>query len=238
MELASQSVKIDASSISWDPQPILSNFLGVSIEPNSITEYAKTDLLRHLFDSLGRVPPIRLGGIKSDHTLTNPKLNQSYVANPDLTTAEYIYIREDWYDLFNDYYHPDTQWIYTLNFGHTDNDFGNATYMQQWAQEKLNPWAWEAGNEIDHYISQGYRGDDWDVNEYAKQFDHFVSKFNSSLLWQSAVFADPPDVPSQHDESDDMSIANLTATGFNRSLYSVHLYPMSIATLEESLGYL
>lgn len=227
MELAPQTINIDASSISWNPQPIAASFLGVSIEPNSVTEYAKTDLLRNLFDSLGRVPPIRLGGIMSDHTLTVPDLNQSYVANPNITAAEFIYIREDWYDLFNEYYHPDTQWTYTLNFGHTDNDFGNATYMQQWAETKLNPWAWEAGNEIDHYYAQGYRDEGWDVAQYIPQFNEFVSKFNSSLLWQAAVFADPPDVPSQHDEIDDFSIVNLTKTGFNRSLYSVHLYPQS-----------
>lgn len=57
---------------------------------------------------------------------------------------------------------------------------------------------------------------------------------------QAAVFADPPLVPDQHDETDDFSIANLTAAGLLASssssfspstipisTYATHLYPQS-----------
>lgn len=235
MDLAPSNVSVNTFSTDWHPQPLVSHFFGISIEADSITKYAENDLLRNALESLGRVVPIRVGGIINDHTFPTPELNEtskmthsSDPAQPNSNTIVNFYITENWFDTWLPYYHPDTQWIYTLNFAHEENDWGNATLMYNWAQKKLQPYAFEVGNEVDHYIYEGYRTqNEWGISEYIREFNHVVSKLNSSAKWQAAVFADPPEWPDQQNEIDDLSLVNLTSAGFNQSLYSVHMYPQS-----------
>ncbi|KAH0384027.1 glycoside hydrolase family 79 protein, partial [Aureobasidium melanogenum] len=98
----------------------------------------------------------------------------------------------------------------------------------------------EVGNEIDHFIDEGWRPPTWDVAMYIQQWRNVSDQIVQSSWYgaaqhppkfQAAVFADPPWAPDQQDEIDDFDIVNLTRAGLTEhdkiDTYVVHLYPKS-----------
>ncbi|KAI0152618.1 glycoside hydrolase superfamily [Xylariaceae sp. FL1272] len=222
-----------------------------------------TTLLTSIANVTKKPAPIRIGGNTADETYLYPSsplplTGNDSVALPNLTSANMFNITPRWFDTWAHYFPKDTEIIYSLNFADNSSNWSNAVAQAEAAHAALGESlvAFELGNEIDHFISKSWRPASWGVNEYITQFKTVTDLITSSAWYQTlpnndprdegrirsrgptfqaGVFADPPEVPDQHDEIDDFSIVNLTAAGLATaqkektiiSSYADHLYPQS-----------
>ncbi|KAI2621988.1 hypothetical protein GGS26DRAFT_600985 [Hypomontagnella submonticulosa] len=228
---------------------------GYSIEPIWLNDYISTPLAATLLGTIanitGAAPPIRVGGNTADQTYLHPTLpgGNSSDPIPGLPDAKLFNVTPSWYDTWADYFPPGTPLIYTLNLAANESAWRNAVAQAAAAHAALGDKLamFELGNEIDHFINKGWRGASWGVAEYIDQFRNLTGQITSAPWYaqaqprpkfQAGVFADPPWVPDQQDESDDFSIANLTRDGEggiveregDRAVigsYATHLYPQS-----------
>ncbi|RYC55253.1 hypothetical protein CHU98_g10962, partial [Xylaria longipes] len=238
---------------------------GYSIEPVWLDSYTNTSLTSTLLSSIanvtGKAPPIRVGGNTADQTYLYPSsplplTGNDSVALPDPLNAKTFNITPCWFDTWATYFPAGTELIYTLNFADNSSGWANAVAQAKAAHAALGDSlvAFELGNEIDHFINKGWRDASWGVEAYLEQFRNLTGQITRSgwyqalattdsnhddegrvPTFQAGVFADPPLVPDQQDETDDFSIANLTAAGIASrpeerniiSSYATHLYPQS-----------
>ncbi|RYP20309.1 hypothetical protein DL765_002872 [Monosporascus sp. GIB2] len=236
---------------------LLPDVYGYSIEPIWVDAFVSTPkaakLLGAIGDITGKPPPIRVGGNTADQTYIYETLpsrpNATSAALPALPDANRLEITPAWFRRWGNYFPRGTDLIYTLNFAANESRWDNAAAQAEaaWAAlgEKLTML--ELGNEVDHFIDKGWRDETWGVDAYIEQWRNLTERITGSDWYrgagdppkfQAGVFADPPWVPDQHDEIDDLSIRNLTRDGEgglaererDRDLieaYAVHLYPQS-----------
>jgi hypothetical protein len=236
---------------------LLRDVVGYSIEPIWVDSYIRTrkasNLLSVIADITGKPPAIRIGGTTADQTYQHASLitGNASVAIPDPRTAKTFNITPVWYQTWSNYFPPETDFIYTLNFADNTSAWANAVRQAESAcgglGSKLKQF--ELGNEIDHYTNKGWRPlyPAWGVDTYIEQYRNLTKQITNSPWYsglshpptfQAGVIADPPLIPDQHDEIDDFSIANLTANGTGGLLarpedksrissLCVHLYPQS-----------
>ncbi|KAI9036237.1 glycosyl hydrolase family 79 C-terminal domain-containing protein [Aspergillus affinis] len=219
---------------------------GYSIEPVSLDPYLKSTLastvLGHIAEIAGVPAPIRVGGNIADQTVFDKTLPVPSQALPNDTVVEVLKVQESWYNGWTDYFPTGTDFIYTLNLRNESSSWTNAMQQAEAAIRHLGPQLslLELGNEIDHYISKGWRTQAWNTSTYTAQWKRLTHQLTTAPFYrntthkprfQAAVFADPPWVPDQHDEIDDFDIANVTRAGLiNPHLiesYAMHLYPQS-----------
>ncbi|KAH8430973.1 glycosyl hydrolase family 79 C-terminal domain-containing protein [Aspergillus melleus] len=219
---------------------------GYSIEPVSLDPYLKSPLastvLGHIADIAGVPAPIRVGGNIADQTIFDKTLPVPSQALPNDTVVDVLKVQESWYTGWTDYFPQGTNFIYTLNLRNESSSWTNAMQQAEAAIRHLGPQLslFELGNEIDHYISKGWRDQTWNTSTYTAQWKRLTHQLTTAPfyrnashkpLFQAAVFADPPWVPDQHDEIDDFDIINVTRAGLiNPHLiesYTMHLYPQS-----------
>ncbi|EAU31578.1 predicted protein [Aspergillus terreus NIH2624] len=219
---------------------------GYSIEPSSLAPYLQSSLasklLNHIADIAGVPAPIRVGGNIADQTLFVPGLDVPSRAIPNDTTVDVLQIQKDWFRGWIEYFPDGTDFIYCLNLRNTSESWTNAMQEAAAAMDVLGDSLsmFELGNEIDHYISKGWRNASWGTKEYTRQWKQLTSQIMAAdfyrqaehqPLFQAAVFADPPWVPDQQDEIDDFDIINVTRAGLVDpeiiKSYAVHLYPQS-----------
>lgn len=225
---------------------LLPDAYGYSLEPVWVDDYLKTNLATNLMSAIanvtGKPPPIRVGGNTADQTYLHPDLNVTSISIPTPATAQFFNISPAWYDTWADYFPAGTDLLYTLNLHDNDSSWANAVAEAEAVYNSLGPklTLFELGNEIDHFISKSWRAPGWDVAQYIDQFRNLTSQIVATSWYrtaatppkfQAAVFADPPWIPDQQDETDDFDIRNLTRAGLVDpsliSTYAVHLYPQS-----------
>ncbi|KAJ9130923.1 DNA methylase N-6 adenine-specific conserved site [Pleurostoma richardsiae] len=227
---------------------------GYSIEPAEILPLFQTDLASNLLlsisDTIGTPPPIRIGGTTADETYFVRNLNESLIKLQPAPNVTIFNISQSYYSQWSNYFPQGTKLIYTLNFVDNSSAWANAVAEAgaawQAAGDKLKKF--ELGNEVDHYISKGWRNASWDVAEYVGQWRNLSSQIVATEWYRAAadppkfqagVIADPPWVPDQQDEVDDLDIINITRAGLtDRSLidtYAMHLYPQSTCDTERWL---
>ncbi|RYO73642.1 hypothetical protein DL764_010420 [Monosporascus ibericus] len=236
---------------------LLPDAYGYSIEPIWVDAFVSTPkaakLLGAIGDITGKPPPIRVGGNTADQTYIYETLpsrpNATSAALPALPNANRLEITPAWFRRWGNYFPRGTELIFTLNFAANESRWDNAAAQAEaaWAELGENMTMFELGNEVDHFINKGWRDEDWGVDAYIAQWRDLTERITGSDWYRAAddppkfqagVFADPPWVPDQHDEIDDLSIRNLTHDGEggivererDRDLieaYAVHLYPQS-----------
>jgi hypothetical protein len=254
--VASEAIDI---SVPKNPRTrvLLPDVVGYSIEPIWVDSFIRTRktsiMLSAIADITGKPPGIRIGGTTADQTYQHATLSTGNVSVviPDPRRAQTFNITPDWYRTWGDYFPMGTDLIYTLNFADNSSAWANAVKQAESAYAGLGNKLkqFELGNEIDHYISKGWRPPypGWSVDTYIEQYRNLTGQITNSPWYrglsqpptfQAGVIADPPLVPDQHDEIDDFSIANLTANGTGGLLtrpedksrissLCVHLYPQS-----------
>ncbi|KAI0839795.1 glycoside hydrolase superfamily [Hypoxylon sp. FL0890] len=236
---------------------LVKDVYGYSIEPVWVNDYISTPLATNLLAIIanvtGKPPPIRVGGNTADQTYlhdTLPTGNDS-VAIPSPANAKQFNITPSWYDSWVYYFPNDTDFVYTLNLAVNDSAWADAVAEAAAVHTALGTKLklFELGNEIDHFINKGWRDPTWDVAEYISQFRNLTGQIvssewytstpeNAKPKFQAGVFADPPWVPDQQDETDDFDIVNLTNNGEGGIIegpqdkeiigsYAMHLYPQS-----------
>jgi hypothetical protein len=238
-------------------QILLPDVVGYSIEPIWVDSFVRTQKLSRMLsviaDVTGKPPGIRIGGNTADQTYQHLTLPTDKVsmAIPNLQKTQTFNITLAWYRTWGDYFPKGTDFVYTLNFADNSSAWANAVSQAESAYASLGSKLkqFELGNEIDHYISKGWRPPypAWGIDAYIDQYRNLTSQITKSPWYrglsrpptfQAGVIADLPLVPDQHDEIDDFSIANLTANGTGGLLaraedrarissLSVHLYPQS-----------
>ncbi|KAL8356074.1 hypothetical protein RB601_001389 [Gaeumannomyces tritici] len=236
-------------------EPLYRDIIGYSVEPVWVNDFISTDLMATLFKSItgltGHPPPIRVGGNTADNTtlVDDGVLNTTAVAIPTPLTARRFNISRSWFKAWGDYFDPRTNLTYTLNMHENQSDWATARAQAEAAWRGLGTKLvrFELGNEIDHFINKGWRNSSWGVVNYVKEFRHVTSMVRESQWfreagdkapkWGAASFADPPWVPDQQDQLDDMDIINVTTRaglvneaprgGLNIDSFVVHMYPMS-----------
>ncbi|KAK0647761.1 Beta-glucuronidase [Lasiodiplodia hormozganensis] len=233
---------------------LLPDAYGYSMEPVWVDDYLKSDLATNLMSAIanvtGKPAPFRIGGNTADQTYLHPDLNVTSISIPTPATAQFFNISPAWYDTWADYFPEGTDLIYTLNLHINESAWANALAQAEAVHKALGDklTLFELGNEIDHFISKGWRAEGWDVAQYIEQWRNITDQIlatdwyqadPSPPKFQAAVFADPPWVPDQQDEIDDFDIVNLTAGGLVDpdliSTYAVHLYPQSTCDTERWL---
>ncbi|PSR75193.1 hypothetical protein BD289DRAFT_487210 [Coniella lustricola] len=229
---------------------------GYSVEPVWLSYFTNTSLmstlLGHVADVTGKAPPIRIGGTTSDETRLYPVGSLAGNASSNGTGSQFN-ITAAWYASWADYFPAGTDVIYTLNFAANESNWANAKAeaSEAWTALHDKLVLFELGNEVDHFISESWRAPGWGVAEYIAQFDNlsasiqradwYVEAGPQAPKFQAAVFADPPWVPDQQTEQDDLDIVNLTRGGLVDGAhavvetYSVHLYPQSTCDTERWL---
>ncbi|OMP87733.1 hypothetical protein BK809_0007821 [Diplodia seriata] len=232
---------------------LLPDAYGYSMEPVWVEDYLKSDLATNLMaaiaDVTGKPAPFRIGGNTADQTYLHPDLNVTSISIPTPATAQYFNISPAWYDTWAVYFPAGTDLIYTLNLHVNASAWANALAEAEAVHAALGDklTLFELGNEIDHFISKGWRAEGWDVAQYSEQWRNITDQILATDWYQAdptppkfqaAVFADPPWVPDQQDELDDFDIVNLTAGAGGLvdpdliSSYAVHLYPQSTCDTE------
>ncbi|RYP65922.1 hypothetical protein DL771_008052 [Monosporascus sp. 5C6A] len=236
---------------------LLPDAYGYSIEPIWVDAFVSTPkaakLLGAIGDITGKPPPIRVGGNTADQTYIYETLpsrpNATSAALPALPDADRLEVTPAWFRRWGAYFPRGTELIYTLNFAANESRWDNAAAQAEaaWAALGGNLTMFELGNEVDHFINKGWRDAAWGVDAYIAQWRDLTGRITGSDWYRAAddpprfqagVFADPPWVPDQQDEVDDLSIRNLTRDGEgglaererDRDLieaYAVHLYPQS-----------
>lgn len=216
-----------------------------SVEPVWLSSYANASLMTALLQQLagitGKAPPIRIGGTTSDEATLYTSLAGNLISNG---TSQFN-ITAAWYASWADYFPSGTEVTYALNFAANESGWAIATAQARdaWAALGDKLVLFELGNEVDHYINEGWRAPGWGVAEYIAQFANLTASIRAAEWYaqadgvapkfQAASFADPPWVPDQQDEADDFDIVNLTRAGLVDprhevvATYAVHLYPQS-----------
>ncbi|KLU83870.1 hypothetical protein MAPG_02920, partial [Magnaporthiopsis poae ATCC 64411] len=239
-------------------EPLYQDIIGYSVEPVWVNDYISTPLMSTLFKAItgltGHPPPIRVGGNTADNTtlVEDGVLNTTAVAVPTPLTARRFNISRSWFKAWGDYFDPRTNLTYTLNMHENQSDWATARGQAEAAWRGLGTKLvrLELGNEVDHFINKGWRNSSWGVMNYVKEFRHVTTMIREAQWfrdagekapkWGAASFADPPWVPDQHDELDDMDIINVTTRaglvneaaagrggGLHIDSFVVHMYPMS-----------
>ncbi|KAI3335613.1 glycoside hydrolase superfamily [Ustulina deusta] len=125
-----------------------------------------------------------------------------------------------------------------INKGWRDASWGVETYIAQFrnltGQITGSEW-YQALAKTNNSSSSSCRTNDKEEEEEEGEEKKKKKRMRKTPTFQAAVFADPPLVPDQQDETDDFSIANLTAAGIASrpederviSSYATHLYPQS-----------
>lgn len=240
--------------------PLLNDWFGYSIEPTAMGPYVESKIAFNILQSIERIigqsASIRVGGTTSDeirfaNSVNNTSGLQTLAPSAQSMNNPVQLITTRWYDTWKDYFPESTKFIYTLNFGNTTNNWEIAKKETDLVLEALKSKLerFELGNEIDHYITFGWRKQGWDVAQYVEQYRNLTAALksrdsfkhaNPTPLFQAGVIADPPLVPDQQDEVDDFSIYNLTTKGHltnsdhSISSYAVHLYPQSTCDPERA----
>ncbi|PWN33621.1 uncharacterized protein FA14DRAFT_190756 [Meira miltonrushii] len=240
--------------------PLLNDWFGYSIEPTAMGPYVESKIAFNILESIekiiGQSAPIRVGGTTADEfrfakSVNNTSDLQTLPASAESMNNPVQLITPEWYNTWKDYFPQSTYFIYTLNFANTTNNWEIAKNETDLVLEALKSklHRFELGNEIDHYITEGWRKQGWDVARYVPQYRNLTADLegrksfkqaNPMPLFQAGVIADPPLVPDQQDEVDDFSIYNLTTKGHltnsNHSIssYAVHLYPQSNCDPEQA----
>lgn len=226
---------------------------GYSIEPSSVYQYASSPIASNFLAALGAIigkqPPIRIGGTTADEITLVPTVNlPSHYNSSDNGSSggnndpASITVSPAWYATWKDYFPAGTDFVYTLNFHNTSAHWATALAEADQALASLGHALkrFELGNEVDHWISEGWRNASWGTVPYTAQWRALRGEVEKRPRFgqyrpqfQAAVFADPPDVPDQNAELDDFSIVNLTEKAGlvnndgSISSYAVHLYPQS-----------
>lgn len=242
--------------LSLPTRPLVKDVYGYSVEPVWLDSYLETDLFSNLMGVIaqvaGKPPPIRVGGNTADQTYLHPDQAEPSFSEPNATAAVNFNISGAWYGTWADYFPDGTDLIYTLNFRDNRTAWANALAQAEAVHRALGPKLrmFELGNEIDHFINKGWRDETWGVHSYIDQWRNLTQQIVASDWYQdaaaaseegapkfqAAVFADPPWVPDQHDEIDDMDIVNLTRAELADDplieTYCVHMYPQSTCDTE------
>ncbi|KAF2139789.1 glycoside hydrolase family 79 protein [Aplosporella prunicola CBS 121167] len=248
--LAAHAIEISIPT-NLSSRALLHDAYGYSIEPVWVDDYLKSDLATNLLSAIaditGKPPPIRVGGNTADQTYLRPDQNQTSIAYPTPSTATTFNITPAWYDTWASYFPEGTDLLYTLNLRDNTSAWANAVAEAEAVHEALGDKLklLELGNEIDHFVNKGWRAPGWDVAQYIDQWHNLTGQVIASEWYQkaanppkfqAAVFADPPWVPDQHDDTDDFDVVNLTAAGLVDSdiidAYAMHLYPQSTCDTE------
>ncbi|OJD31273.1 glycoside hydrolase family 79 protein [Diplodia corticola] len=259
LSLAAAADKVSNVSVpaNLSTRVLLADAYGYSMEPVWVEDYLKSDLatnlMSHIANVTGKPAPFRIGGNTADQTYLHPDLNVSSISIPTPATAQYFNISPAWYDTWANYFPEGTDLIYTLNLHVNASAWANALAEAEAVHKALGDklTLFELGNEIDHFISKGWRAQGWDVAQYTEQWRNITDQILATAWYQAdpsppkfqaAVFADPPWVPDQQDELDDFDIVNLTSSTANAagalvdpaliSSYAVHLYPQSTCDTE------
>ncbi|KAI1768562.1 hypothetical protein GGR53DRAFT_477359 [Hypoxylon sp. FL1150] len=240
-------------------RPLLPDVYGYSIEPVWVTDYTRTPLAATLLGAIanvtgGKPPPIRVGGNTADQTYLHDTLStgSDSAAIPTPATATQLDVTPGWYDSWADYFPAGTEFVYALNLNDNASQWANAAAEAEAAHAALGDRLvlFELGNEVDHFISKGWRdASSWGVSAYLRQFRIVTGRITGSEWYlggaagsprprfQAGVFGDPPGVPDQQDEMDDFSVENLTRAerpGDREVIgsYATHLYPQSACDAE------
>lgn len=181
---------------------------GYSVEPVWLSSFANTSLMATLLAQMaevtGRAPPVRIGGTTSDETTLRPSLAGGAMSNGtsqfNITTA--------WFASWADYFPEGTEVTFALNFAANESGWATARAEAEAAWAALGPGRLvllELGNEVDHFVAEGWRAQGWGADEYVPQFDNltgsiqaadwYVEAGEEAPKFQAAVFADPPWVP-------------------------------------------
>lgn len=180
---------------------------GYSVEPVWLSSFANTSLmatlLQQMADVTGQAPPVRIGGTTSDETTLYESLAGGAASNGtsqfNITTA--------WFASWADYFPAGTEVTFALNFAANGSGWATARAEAAAAWEALGSKLalFELGNEVDHFVAEGWRAQGWGVDEYIPQFDNLTAAIQGAEWYteagdeapkfQAAVFADPPWVP-------------------------------------------
>lgn len=249
------SVRQVAISNSTAQHVLRPDLFGYSVEPSSTFSFVSSNLtynlLSNIANTIGKSPPIRIGGTTADEITIVPAVNNTsgYESSDTGSSggnngAAEIEVATRWYGTWSDYFPHGTDFVYCLNFHNTTSQWTNAIQEANAAIAALGGKLrrFEFGNEVDHWISSGWRNASWGTVEYTKQWRALRGEVEnlpafqglpSRPKFQAAVFADPPEVPDQQVENDDFDIVNLTTKAGllnddgTISSYAVHLYPQS-----------
>lgn len=183
---------------------------GYSIEPVWLGAYVNTTLtstlLREIANVTGKPPPIRIGGTTSDETTLYAGADVSGGGTSNGTGSQFN-ITAGWYGSWAGYFPEGTDLTYTLNFAVNESGWADARAEAEalWGALGKKLRLLELGNEVDHFVSKGWRAQGWGVEEYIDQFDNLTGSIRSAEWYtaageeapkfQAGVFADPPWVP-------------------------------------------
>ncbi|KAH8847237.1 hypothetical protein MCOR27_005167 [Pyricularia oryzae] len=234
-------------------RPLYRDVYGYSIEPVWVNDFLSNDmtstLLRSITQVIGKPPPIRIGGNTADMTSYVDRLNTTAVAIPAPNGAQRFNISRGWIEEWGRYFEQGTNLTFTLNMRDNSSEWATARVQAEvaWGVLGSKLSRFEIGNEVDHYMAKGWRNDSWGVDAYAQQFRQLADLIRNDAWYRDAgdkapafaagSFADPPWVPDQHDQLDDMDILNLTTRaglknekdsgGVHIDSFVVHMYPGS-----------
>lgn len=234
-------------------RPLYRDVYGYSIEPVWVNDFLSNNMTSKLLSSIteviGTPPPIRIGGNTADMTAFVADLNTTAVAIPAPNGAKQFNISRSWIEEWGRYFEDETKLTFTLNLHDNSSDWATARIQAETAWSVLGGKLarFEVGNEVDHYINKGWRNASWGVDIYASQFREITDMIRNESWYRDAgnqapafaagSFADPPWLPDQQDQIDDMDILNLTTKaglknekdsgGINIDRFVVHMYPGS-----------
>ena len=237
-----------AGSTPLSSRPVSSQLWSYSIEPVWLPDYLQSNLtaniLSRVAETIGSPPDIRIGGSTSDYTYYHSSQVQNYEILPNRTVVKSLNISQGYYESFATYFPNGTSFIYCLNFADNQSHWANALAEGKAVHKALRQslTLFELGNEVDHYVGDGYRAPGhWNTTDYIPQWRNLSEEILATSWYkqscskpkfQAASFADPPDAAvGQQVDEDDMGIFNLTKDGLVDpeiiSTYAVHLYPQS-----------
>lgn len=180
---------------------------GYSVEPVWLGAYANTSLMTTLLAEMagvaGAAPPVRIGGTTSDETTLYDTLPGGAVSNG---TSQFN-ITDAWFASWAGYFPEGTAVTFALNFAANESGWATARAEAEAVAAALGDAGgelvlFELGNEIDHFVAEGWRAQGWGVEEYIPQFDNLTASIQEAGWYtaagekapkfQAAVFADPP----------------------------------------------
>ena len=241
-------LKIDDREALSNALPLTKNVAALSIEFCYVVEFLgdvgspnilSRQLLKNLEDRLGEPPMIRIGGDTQDSAEFCPTCQDTlYNVFPgNYTEAVYTSYNANLFRVMAENLSPEQRYIFGIDLG-----MNNVTKaILQVAALQASPaknmiWAYELGNEPDHYGSSKRPGG-WNATIYGQQVVDWYQKLvnanptNSLPGFQLFAIGDPPYPGSQ------FSIEGLTSMGVPQDIrknggiiksLSDHTYPYSI----------
>lgn len=183
---------------------------GYSVEPVWLGAYANTSLMATLLAEMagvaGAAPPVRIGGTTSDETTLYDALAGGAASNG---TSQFN-VTDAWFASWAGYFPEGTALTFTLNFAANESGWATARAEAEAVAAALGDAGgelalFELGNEVDHFVNEGWRAQGWGVDEYIPQFENLTASIQEAAWYaaagdkapkfQAAVFADPPWVP-------------------------------------------